>query len=245
MKKSLFAGAASLLLAAMPVFGAYAIDSQSHDVTVGDVEEPVYSVDINWGDLSFDWKYDEDNGDHDFKATLGCRPLKSDNIYNSGFSGADMADFLPAARNLGLVYSDDTCSTVYYGDIEGGGTIYYSRVEAKNLVTVLDYSTNGAVDASLSFTAESDYDWVVGKTANIAAVTPDGKINYYAYSADVPENAIWPAMGTSGGPGGPTGIPWLGYFYVEKAPNADLAGKTISANDKIGTLTINLTPAGE
>ena len=71
MKKALILATilGSLLPAIMPAFGAYAVDSQSHDVTVGEVDETIYSVDIYWGgDLAFDWKYDEETNSHDFRA---------------------------------------------------------------------------------------------------------------------------------------------------------------------------------
>ncbi len=236
MKKSLLACAASLALAATPVLGAYAIDSQSHDVTVGDVDETVYSVDINWGDLSFDWKYDEETNSFDFEAPLGC-------ISTEGlpyWSGMDSTQFLQDAHGLALVFADENCTTPYYGDLSSGTT--YMKIHPKNRIIVLDYSTNGSVSATMSFAAESNYDWVEGKTAFNYAVSPSGKVHFINNPSEASEDEIYPGFGAgSTGPDAPL-IPLSTLFYIKKAANTDTSTKTINANDKIGTITINITP---
>jgi len=35
-------------------------NSTSANVTVGNVEAPVYDIEINWDSLKYDWKYDEE-----------------------------------------------------------------------------------------------------------------------------------------------------------------------------------------
>ena len=68
MKKAIATTITSLALAALPAISVCAIDNQSHDVTVGDVDSPVYSVDIYWDDLIFVWKYDEEANSYGFRA---------------------------------------------------------------------------------------------------------------------------------------------------------------------------------
>lgn len=239
MKKALTTILGSLLLAIVPAFGAYAIDSQSHDVTVGEVDEPVYSVDIYWDDLIFDWKYDEEANSYGFRARKSCFVMQGDNAFHGDWHGIGIQDYLSIAKGAGLVYSDSECTNVYYGDIDPG-TMYYSRIGVKNQVIVTDLSTNGSLSATMSFTPEENYNWVVGKTASIASVTTDGRVHYYNDPNDVPNNELWQTNTFSN----PIYL-IQDYFYLEKAPNTDLSTKTVSANDKIGTLTINLTPAGE
>lgn len=236
MKKSLFAGAASLLLTAMPVLGAYAIDSQSHDVTVGDVDAPVYSVDINWGDLSFDWKYDEETNSFDFEAPLECASTESLPYWN----GMDSTQFLQNAHDLSLLFADENCTSPYYGDLSSATT--YMKMFPKNRIIVLDYSTNGSVSATMSFAAESNYDWVEGKTAPYYAISSSGKVHFINNPSEALEDEIYPGLGAgSTGPDAPL-VPLSTLFYIKKAANTDTSTKTVSANDKIGTITINITP---
>ena len=150
MKRTIAAGAASLLVAAIPIFGAYAIDSQSHDVTVGDVDETIYQADIYWGDFTFDWKYDEDTSTYDLQASLQCKDLKGldendDDYYNGYEGGPTKLDFINSAHSLGRVYSDENCSTVYTGEIDSHET-YYLKYVPSNFIRVVDTSINGSFD---------------------------------------------------------------------------------------------------
>ena len=242
MKKALILATilGSLLPAIMPAFGAYAVDSQSHDVTVGEVDETIYSVDIYWGgDLAFDWKYDEETNSHDFRAKKSCFAMRGDVAYQGDWYGMGVQNYLSAAKGASLVYSDSECTNVYYGDIDPD-TMYYSRIGVDGQIIVTDRSTNGSLSATMSFTPEENYNWVVGKTASIASVTTDGRVHYYNDPDDVPSNELWQRNRFEN----PIFL-IQDYFYLEKAPDTDLSTKTVSANDKIGTLAINLTPAGE
>ena len=66
MKKNLLVGIIGL--SALALFttnvNAETIDLENvsetgKSVIVGEVDVPVYSVDITWGDLTYDWKYDD------------------------------------------------------------------------------------------------------------------------------------------------------------------------------------------
>lgn len=251
MKKALVASAASLLLAAVPIFGSHAVDSQSHDVTIGNVDETIYQADIYWGDFTFDWKYDDATSTYDLQASLQCRGLRGyeedgSDYYgayenNGGYEGGPTKlAFINSAHALGRVYTDSNCSTVYTGEIDPY-EMYYLRYVPSNFVRVIDTSVNGAINVGLSFTPEEKYTWVDINTNKIPGVTADGKIIYQNNLEDFPDYVLWPddTVLSGGNPGGAALAEWVS---LKKDPNETVDAQSITAGDKIGTITINLIP---
>ena len=238
MKKSLIAASAALALASMPVFGAYAIDPQSHDVTIGSVDETVYSVDIEWGEnMVYDWKYNENTGSYGFKARLGCQGWYADNT---------TGPYLRALANSNSLYSDENCEVPFTGTVdEEGFDRYYVKDNVGGHISVRDYSQNGKVSATASFTPTEKYNWVEGKFANFANMTAFGDILYYDDLSEIANNTapIGPSINVVLCVGACDEISRIDKtLYLEKAAGADVDSHSISTSDKIGTVTINITP---
>ena len=235
MKKSLLATSAALALASVPVIGAYAIDPQTHDVTVGSVDETVYSVDIDWGaDMVYDWKYGTDSRTFGFKARVSCQPW-------SAF--ADINSYLTALADSGGLYSDANCSTPHTGTVTNGET-YYAKDKIGGKISVTDFTQFGKVSATASFSPTSSYSWVVGNFANFGNVTIGGDILYYNDLSEIANvTPIGPSFNSAlcvGSCGPLTRLEK--YLYLEKAANASIDSQSINTSDKIGTVTINITP---
>ena len=216
MKKSLIAGAASLALAAMPVVSTFALDpgSYTQDVTVGEVDEPVYSVDIEWGNLIFDWKYNAETNEYNFESPKQCVAF----IYSGAATEQKM-------------YSDDTCGSLVSNPV--GGNTYYAKEHGNDRVVVYDESENGQIKARLSFTPEAKYAWVTGKI---------GEYIYYPngddYTFEEYENGVLPVRGSRA-----LAPAHRGELKLEKNANSTTnVYSSISKDDKIGTVTITIEP---
>lgn len=206
---------------AMPLANTFAegTGSQTRDVTVGEVDETVYSVDINWGDMTFDWKYNEETNKYGFKAHLGCEG------YVAG------VEALTSAKNNGILYSDSACSTLQTGELISG-TSYYEKTEVGGKIRVVDSSVNGRVKARASFSTEDDYDWVIGKLASTYTLTVNtGEIEY---GEDLVDGLLPARQGLSI-------RAYDGYLHLEK-DDSQVSAESISTSDKIGTLTITIEP---
>lgn len=238
MKKALTLATSALAIASMPALGAYAIDSRTHDVTVGGVDETVYSVDIEWGEnMVYDWKYNENTGSYGFKARLGCRGWYADNSTTT---------YLRALANSNSLYSDENCEVPFTGTVdEEGFDRYYAKDDVGGHIRVVDYSQNGKVSATASFTPTEKYNWVEGKFANFANATAFGDILYYNDLSEIASNAvpITPSLNVVLCVGGCDELVRIDKtLYLEKAAGADVDSQSISTSDKIGTVTINIAP---
>ena len=135
-------------------------NSASESVTVGNVQTPVYSVDISWGDFAYDWVYESSTGEYrwepsDVESCVRALPsVYDENAYT-------------AAINEGNIYSDSSCSastnSVAYADIES--TTVFTKVTAPGAsnINITDASTAGQIVPSVSWTPSTGYDWVTGK----------------------------------------------------------------------------------
>ena len=167
MKKSIKAGLCAGLLA-VPLFvtagGAFAtgLGSDSKPATVGEVGETIYSVDILWGDMVFDWTYWDAPGTYNFKPRMSCEK------YTLGSSQLE-SRMIYFASDWERLYSDSAC-TERVTDLGAGalpngdpryanGTEFYVK-EVNSSIIVHDHSQNGRVKAQVSFTATDDYSWV-------------------------------------------------------------------------------------
>lgn len=235
MKKALLAGAASLALAAMPALGVFAETptNGTHDVTVGEVDQTVYEVDITWGDMTFDWKYNSEANTFNFK------PAKSSECISAGsLQGIEFYDqvFYDLQNDKNL-FSDSTCSTLTEGELSEGVT-YYKKSYTNN-IAVVDYTENGRVAVSASFAPEDSYNWVRGKIGYMQDTCTREEAIAGADCQKEYVDGFAPAMKVL--PGGSGYAPvYLSNLYLEKI--SDPANpELITTADKIGTVTINIT----
>lgn len=228
MNKIITTGVASLMLSAIPVLSTFAetvsTGSQSYDVTVGEVDKTIYSVDIQWGDMSFDWKYNESTNEFDFQPHHGCTAV------------SPMADgklWVEYQRDNGWLFSDSECHEQFTGDILNDGT-YYAACDGQPMsyISVTDSSIAGKIKPTFSFTPEDDYGWVSGvfgvfdsgfnlegnnegpqfKTGEIVTMITAGNTNYSTQ------------------------------LLLEKNSGKTVDPSSVSAGDKIGTVTVNIEP---
>ena len=235
MKKIIICGVASLTMATMPLFSAFAVDASitgdsAKDVTVGEVDETIYSVDITWGDMSFDWKYNALTNGYAFlgKETSCQLPAERD-IYNLAV--------------LGNLYSDYECTTPVEGEVSLGEN-YYSNVTTAYDIKVWDESVNGRVKAQASFTPSEKYTWVKGVFSDIAMSFPmyvyaDNNFDGYTETDGTLTNKMGISAPVAGQP-----IHTLSdvMFHLEVNEEAEIDLGSIVAGDKIGTVTINIEP---
>lgn len=215
MKKSLICGTLSLVLATIPAISAFADDS-THDVTVGEVDETIYSLDINWGDMIFDWKYNDKKNDFEFRAHWSC----TGNMVWSSYGSISY-------------YTDDTCTTQYTENIEGTSGLY--RRDPHSNINVTDNSINGRLKTSVVFVPEDDYSWVIGKFTNQNETTLDRNNETITYGEEI-EGGVLPKMIT-------VQPKYYGAtFHLEKDPSATITAESITASDKIGTITLLISP---
>ncbi len=202
---------------AMPLANTFAeggTDSESQDVTVGEVDVPIYSVDIEWGDMVFDWKYNEETNEYNFESPKQCEAF----IYSGEATEQKM-------------YSDNTCSSLVSNPV--GSNTYYRKEHGNDRVAVYDESENGQIKARVSFTPEAKYAWITGKI---------GEYTYYPngddYDFEEYENGVLQVRGSRG-----LAPAYLGELKLEKNANSSTDKySSISKDDKIGTITITIEP---
>lgn len=238
MKKTIICGMASLAMATMPVFGAFAetptldggTGSSQKDVTVGEVDETVYSVDLSWSDMVFDWKYNQYTNEYALLNRPSCVMVE----HITPLSEEDQADYLSSLMLDGNLYSDFTCTTpATEVDIH---TPNFMKAHGAESIFLTDNSTNGQVKASASFTPSENYSWVNGvfSKANLPTLYNE-KINNFSY--ELAENgAFTPMVGDNYHT-----TTWECSFHLE-VNKAIERTNTVSKDDKIGTITINIEP---
>ena len=222
MKKSIICGIASLAMAAAPVFSAFAEAPQagtadgyfmgSKDATVGEVDETIYSVDLYWGDMTFDWKYAKDINKLGFEPSRSCMGetyQHGDYITNKEFDG-------------GILYADATCTTVLEEE-PADDTIVYSKSEFENHLSVTDNSVNGKVKVSLSHMDISRENYLVL-----------GEDIYYYYGESYADGILTENPGFPG--------TFYANLVLRTDSETDLSGIDIESEDKIGTITLNIEP---
>ena len=251
MKNIIICGLACLGFAVAPTFGAFAESFQgnpntgyftgSHDATVGEVDETIYSVDLSWGDMTFDWKYARDLNKYGFEPSRECVST----YYHSG-DGFSSLDF-----EAGAIYSDANCTTVVTEE-PADDTLVYDLSTFKNHISVQDRSTNGKVKVLASFTPVEKYNWVTGEFMSGGAYTDSESIThlnlprenylrvagdlYYYYSESYSDGII-PELEN-------TNVDGLHYasLVLRTKDGTDLSGVDVSTDDKIGTIIIAIEP---
>jgi hypothetical protein len=228
MKKALICGVASFALAAMPAISTFAVGvgTQSHNVVVGEIDEPIYSIDLNWGSMAFDWRYDNETESFDFVQQRG--PGQAVSTMPDGY------DWINAEKNKGYIFEDEACRTMYNGEIVNNELYYWCPIYlASGVVQITDNSTNGKVKASASFSPETNYNWVSGK---FGLWEKSGNNLVFNES----ENGAFQQLEDTNWDGTIITHTMIN-LKLEKNQNASGA-QTVSANDKIGTITINIEP---
>ena len=222
MKKSIICGIASLAMATAPAFSAFAtidvdVDGDiTKDVTVGEVDETVYSVDITWGNMAFDWKYDGIAKRFGFEGKHNCTQVGVGATAESG------------EPNFDGLYKDNMCTEPA---TEGFAGPFYANLLSGGSIDVLDNTTNGQVKIKASFTPENKYSWVTGKFSSVVYADNNGN-----FSQDLEDGYLVGVMGTVGHTAG-----FNGMLYLE-GDDTHVTSDAVTANDKIGTVTLTIEP---
>ena len=110
MKKNLLMGMVGLGAMALCITGVKAetldltnISETGQSVTVGEVDVPVYSVDITWGDLTYDYKYNNETGNYYWQAKEDSMELETVpgtiQIYDNSTNGKIVPSISWASEN--------------------------------------------------------------------------------------------------------------------------------------------------
>ena len=199
---------------AMPLANTFALDpgSYTQEVTVGEVDETIYSVDINWGDMTFDWKYDAEANEFNFQPHKKCMPIANND---------STASVLTALQEQGRLYNDLTsCETLATNPLDAE---MYAYLTPDGGIGVYDSSTNGKLKTKLSFTASEKYDWVTGKFGTWSTF---GDL----FLGD-PDEYLSSSNNTS-----------YSSLVLEKNSNYNASAESVVANETIGTVTITIEP---
>jgi len=134
-------------------------NSMNADITVGNVAVPVYSVNIEWKSLTFDWVYDDAKRAFDWNPEPVCEHFYSNN---------EIAIKDAIMRGINL-YKDSTCS-IKADTYDESITDYYYFVERENAtIYIRDFSKNGEIIPSIEWKPSEKYKNVI---ANL------GYVNY-------------------------------------------------------------------
>ncbi len=234
IRNFLAASAAVASLAVVPAVNVFADSagstSENQDVTVGEVDYSVYDIDVSWGDMTFDWKYNETTEKYEFRPKVVCQ---------ANVDGAEAWQLLQENGNL---YTDNQCTTLETGEISGSH--YYQKAISGGKITVADNSTNGKVKATASFAPTTNYSWVSGHigvqlmgNAWGTPIVPLGfspATNTFSYTEL--EN------GELADESDPAGRKLGGYLYLTVNDAAAAQASSVASEDKIGTVTVEITP---
>ena len=183
--------------------------SSTKDVYVGSVPDPIYSVDIAWGDFQYNWTYNQSNNSYAFKPDITCGK------YTEGY---------PGIIAWGGYFTNNTCTTAFSGTNFTDAYVW----RGVPAVIVIDNSTNGHVASNVSFAPSSSYSWVTGKF-------------YGGYSLQDKEMTYSGAL--TNGNMVRSNIDGLAQAYLElQASNGASHTSSVKTGDKIGTITLTISP---
>ena len=116
---------------------------------VGNVEAPVYEVEIDWYNFVFDWRYDQGTQKYNWANHTAC----SDILYWDDLEYSSIRAF----------YSDSSCET-YVDDSELiSGHYYYAYLSEDAMIDVFDGSTGGYVEVATLWNPASNYSYTNGQ----------------------------------------------------------------------------------
>lgn len=208
---------------AMPLANTFAegTGSQTRDVTVGEVDETVYSVDIDWGDMTFDWKYDYSANTFSFANTITCSELAL-----VGSSGGEEVQ-VPSSYFDYDLFQDNACTEPATAPYSAP---LYANLPSLSTIDVTDSTVNGRVKARANFSPEDNYSWVTGRFSSIAHID-----NNNNFSQDLDDGYL-EAVAASQGSRFLNGV-----LYLE-GDSTHITSDAVHAGDKIGTVTITIEP---
>lgn len=242
--------------------------SNSQSVTVGNVETPVFNVNVYWGDMSFDWTYNNTTKEYGWTPTKVCTSTGVPTEENFTAGGKEY-------------YSDESCSTKI---TEYNASSSYYELEKRSYVRIgiEDMSERVEIVPSIKWVASEDYSYVDAKivadeiyctsipnaeafelvksfslysdstcaTKTTATTFESGKFYTYARrdqiitTEEIPDSARISGAGSS-----PTydGVEYINFAYLRNFYMLDfnLVNKTTPAttptkNAVIGTVTISI-----
>ena len=203
------------------------VSSTGQVVTVGDVDAPVYSVDITWGDLTFDYKYDNNTGEYYWSRAITCHEL---------------TDSFSASYNFLDVFWDGECEReidVTKVDFATALTnnAYYAESGMNGTISITDNSTNARIVPSIAWQSESKYDFVKANFQYEGPVCNDAGECGAGWKDLTTSTLPNEARQENAGSGITTGHYFLS-FDLENNPAKESVMPT--AGDKIGTITISI-----
>ena len=142
----------------------------------------------------------------------------------------DGIDWLEDEKNNGNIYSDESCTNVFVGEIVYDTTYYYRASRSEATMDVTDHSTNGRVKVKASFAPTDNYSWVSGRFSSVAYLTEQG-----GYSQDLDGGYLETVAG------GSAHRALNGILYLE-GDDSNLTSEAVQAGDKIGTVTLTIEP---
>ena len=150
-------------------------ETSTKNVTVGDVDEPIYSVEIHWSDMKFDWKYDEYYKYFKFTPNYACTPVTIDSA-----RAAELNSKSSAYLNLFGLFTNSNCNVRNTETNYVSGNTYY-EMSGGNDISVIDTSVNGKVKAKATFVPSTKYNWVNGLLTDAFGCFDDGDYNVCDY----------------------------------------------------------------
>ena len=138
---------------------AEGLDDFDVNVAVGEVDAPVYDVEITWGSLKYNWKYNDTTNKHEWVAeqASNCDRYFLDSTERDNWENIEL-------------YTDSTCQTKVaddvtfdeaYNDMKNDVKPYFAlgaKIE-QNTIQIKDYSENVRVGATLKWNAAENYNW--------------------------------------------------------------------------------------
>ena len=132
------------------------------EVTVGDVERPVYDVNISWENFTFDWRYDIENETYKWTHS-DCQPITLDEYMKDSFYEDNIFATDASCRNVIYMPDEDSLEKLVEIQTEYQGTnLYYHPMAGEgkmSMIYITDSSTGGHVVPSVIWIPESKYDF--------------------------------------------------------------------------------------
>ena len=142
-------------------------NSTNANAVVGEVDTPIYEVEVTWNSFQFDWKYNSEKGEYAWEVgvTMNAVPvtrlIELATFDETNFES--MKDF---------IYDDEYCVNKSSGDltynevIENHENYYYCSTafgDTTNHFHIGDYSTAGRITPYVKWTSAENYEYVQGK----------------------------------------------------------------------------------
>lgn len=132
-------------------------NSVEANVTVGNVDAPVYRTDLWWDSLTFDWEYNE------YSQSMGWKPA---DLCVGIFGNIDEIKEEINDEGSGYtkdLYTDSTCTTKVDTYDETARTYYYLSERTYVSIGIRDYSVGAEIIPSIEWNSSEKYNNVVGK----------------------------------------------------------------------------------